>query len=170
MAERGFYDPKQPFPQTNAQDLIGYREFYDLEYAMPKSREEGVALSLASNGVEVEWFARDMLKVGTGDALKILNDEYLEIRDRYPGEFALMADTHALEGDCRPIVEDMIRKGMSDPIEPTWTGTCKNRNVLTRRRGPEPAARKRSPASLYNLCSPLRRYGLGSRCAGLAAP
>ena len=37
MAERGFYDPKQAFPQTNAQDLIGYREFYDLEYAMPKS-------------------------------------------------------------------------------------------------------------------------------------
>jgi hypothetical protein len=30
MAERGFYDPKQEFPQTNAQDLIGYREFYDL--------------------------------------------------------------------------------------------------------------------------------------------
>src|SRR6202142_945992 len=50
MAERGFYDPKQAFPQTNAQDLIGYREFYDLEYAMPKSREEGETLSLASNG------------------------------------------------------------------------------------------------------------------------
>jgi hypothetical protein len=45
MAERGFYDPKREFPQTNAQDLIGYREFYDLEYAMPKSREEGVTLS-----------------------------------------------------------------------------------------------------------------------------
>jgi hypothetical protein len=56
MAERGFYDPKQEFPQTNAQDLIGYREFYDLEYAMPKAREEGVTLCLASNGGEVEWF------------------------------------------------------------------------------------------------------------------
>src|ERR1700730_14692579 len=111
MAERGFYDPKQPFPQTNAHDLIGYREFYDLEYAMPKSREEGVTLSLASNGGEVEWFARDMLKVSTGDALKVLNDEYLEIRDRYPGEFALMANAHALEEDCRPIVEGRIRKG-----------------------------------------------------------
>ena len=41
---------------------IGYREFYDLEYAMPKSREEGVTLSLASNGGEVEWFARDLLR------------------------------------------------------------------------------------------------------------
>jgi predicted TIM-barrel fold metal-dependent hydrolase len=116
MAERGFYDPKQPFPQTNAQDLIGYREFYDLEYAMPKSREEGVTLSLASNGGEVEWLARDLLKVSTGDALKILNDEYLEIRDGYPGEFALMANAHALEEGCRPIVEDMINQGGAKAI------------------------------------------------------
>jgi len=65
---------------------------------MPKQREGGVTLSLASNGGEVEWFARDLLQVSTGDALKILNDEYLEIRDRYPGEFALMANAHALEG------------------------------------------------------------------------
>jgi predicted TIM-barrel fold metal-dependent hydrolase len=116
MAERGFYDPKQQFPQTNAQDLIGYREFYDLEYAMPKSREEGVTLSLASNGGEVEWLARDLLKVSTSDALKILNDEYLEIRDGYPGEFALMANAHALEEDCRPIVEEMINKSGAKAI------------------------------------------------------
>ena len=116
MAERGFYDPKQAFPQTNSQDLIGYREFYDLEYSMPKSREEGVTLSLASNGGEVEWFARDMLRVSTGDALKILNDEYLEIRDRYPGEFALMANAHALEESCRPIVEEMITQGGAKAI------------------------------------------------------
>jgi predicted TIM-barrel fold metal-dependent hydrolase len=116
MAERGFYDPKQPFPQTNAQDLIGYREFYDLEYAMPKSREEGVTLSLASNGGEVEWLAGDLLKVSTGDALKILNDEYMEIRDGYPGEFALMANAHALEEGCRPIVEKMIGQGGAKAI------------------------------------------------------
>src|SRR5580693_6783052 len=92
------------------------RGFYDLEYAMPRSREEGVTLSLASNGGEVEWFARDLLKVSTSDALKILNNEYLEIRDRYPGEFALMANAHALEEDCRPIVEEMIRKGGAKAI------------------------------------------------------
>jgi hypothetical protein len=101
---------------ANAQDLIGYREFYDLEYAMPKSREEGVTLSLAGSGGEVEWFARDLLKVSTSDALKILNDEYLEIRDSYPGEFALMANAHALEENCRPIVEEMIRKGGAKAI------------------------------------------------------
>src|SRR5271167_4089849 len=108
MAERGLYDPNQEFPQTNAQDLICYREFFDLDYAMPKQRAGGVTLSLASNGGEVEWFARDMLQVSTIEALKFLNDEYLEIRDRYPGEFALMANAHALEEGCRPIVEEII--------------------------------------------------------------
>ena len=111
MAERGLYDPKKEFPQANAQDLICYREFFDLEYAMPKQREGGVTLNLASNGGEVEWFARDMLQVSTGDALKFLNDEYLEIKDRFPGEFALMANAHALEESCRPVVEEMISQG-----------------------------------------------------------
>ena len=69
---------KKEFPQSNAQDSICDREFFDLEYAMPKQCEGGVTLSLASNGGEVEWFARDMLQARTGDALKFLNDEYLE--------------------------------------------------------------------------------------------
>jgi len=116
MAKRGFYDPKQEFPQTNAQDLIGYREFYDLDYAMTRQRAEGVTLSIASNGGEVDWFARDMLQVSTVEALKFLNDEYLEISDRYPGEFALMANAHALEEGCRPIVEEMIRHGGAKAI------------------------------------------------------
>ena len=116
MAERGFYDPKREFPQTNAQDLIGYREFYDLDYAMPKQRDGGVTLSLASNGGEVDWLARDLLQVSTGEALKFLNDEYLEIRDRYPGEFALMANAHALEAGCRPVVEEMISQGGAKAI------------------------------------------------------
>src|SRR6202453_2846814 len=116
MAERGLYDPKQEFPQTNAQDLICYRDFFDLDYAMPKRREGGVTLSLASNGGEVDWFARDVLRVSTNDALKILNEEYLEIRDGYPGEFELMANAHALEEACRPIVEEMIRQGGAKAI------------------------------------------------------
>jgi hypothetical protein len=108
MAETGLYDQKQAFPQANDKDLICYREFFDLDYAMPKQRQGGVTLSLASNGGEVDWIARDLLQVSTGDALKFLNDEYLEIRDRYPDEFALMANAHALEESCRPIVEEMI--------------------------------------------------------------
>jgi len=57
-----------------------------------------------------------MLQVSTGEALKFLNDEYLEIRDRYPGEFALMANAHALEEVCRPIVEKMISQGGAKAI------------------------------------------------------
>jgi hypothetical protein len=50
------------------------------------------------------------------EALKFLNDEYLEIRDRYPGEFALMANAQALEEGRRPIVEEMISQGGAKAI------------------------------------------------------
>ena len=116
MAEAGLYDPKQGYPQTNAQDLISYRECFDLDYAMPIQREGGVTLSLITNGGEVPWIARDLLKVSTVEALKFLNDEYREISERYPGEFALTANAHALEEDCRPIVEEMIRQGGAKAI------------------------------------------------------
>lgn len=116
MADAGLYDPKQPFPQTNPLDFVCYRDFIDLDYAMPKQRRAGVTLSVASNGGEVEWIAKDLLKVSTGDALKFMNDEYLVIRDRFPGEFALMANAHALEESCRPIVEEMVRKGGAKAI------------------------------------------------------
>jgi len=108
--------PGQEFPQTNPEDFVVYRDFVDLDYAMPKQREGGVTLSLASNGGEVDWIARVLLRVSTGDALKFLNDEYLEIKDRYPGEFALMANAHALEESCRPIVEEMISQGDAKAI------------------------------------------------------
>jgi len=71
-------------------------DFAEKLFNKTRMREGGVTLSVASNGGEVDWLARDLLQVSTGDALKFLNDEYLEIRDRYPGEFALMANAHAL--------------------------------------------------------------------------
>ena len=116
MAEAGFYDPKKPFPQTNPQDFVGQREFFDLDYAMTIQREGGVTLSLVSNGGEVEWISQDLLKVSTGDALKFLRDEYREIEDSYPGEFAHMATAHALQESCRPIVDEMITKGGAKAI------------------------------------------------------
>jgi hypothetical protein len=69
MTERGLYDPKQAFPQTNAQAVICYRECFDLDYAMPRQREGGVTLSLITSGGEVDWIARDLLQVSTGEAL-----------------------------------------------------------------------------------------------------
>jgi predicted TIM-barrel fold metal-dependent hydrolase len=116
LAERGLYDPKQEFPQTNPLDFVCYRDFVDLDFAMPKQRKGGVTLSIASNGGEVEWLARQMLQVSTGDALKFLNDEYLGIQDRFPGEFELMANAHALEESCWPVVEELIRHGGAKAI------------------------------------------------------
>ena len=116
MAEAGLFDPKLPFPQTNPLDFVCYQDFVDLDYAMPKQRKAGVTLSVASNGGEVEWIAHDLLKVSTGDAIKFLNDEYLAVRDRFPGEFALMANAHALDESCRPIVEDFVKKGSARAI------------------------------------------------------
>jgi predicted TIM-barrel fold metal-dependent hydrolase len=116
MAARGLYDPKQDFPQTNPLDFVCYRDFVDLDYGVTKQREGGVTLSIASNGGEVDWIAQDLLKVSTGDAIKFLNEEYLEFQARFPGEFALMANAHALEESCRPIVEEMISQGGAKAI------------------------------------------------------
>src|SRR6202451_1462512 len=116
IEERGLLDPKQGFPQTNALDLMAYREVFDLDYAMPIQREGGITLSLMTNGGEVAWLAQDLLQGSTGDALKFFNDEYLEIMDRYPGEFAPTANAHALEEDCRPIVEKMISQSGAKAI------------------------------------------------------
>ena len=84
MEELGLLDPKKGFPQTNAQDLMAYREVFDLDYAMPIQREGGITLSLMTNGGEVPWIAQDLLKVSTVEGLKYLNDEYLDIMNRFP--------------------------------------------------------------------------------------
>src|SRR6202034_3494277 len=86
MAERGLLDPKQGFPQTNAQDLMAYREVFDLDYAMPIQREGGITLSLMTNGGEVPWIAQGLLQSSPGGGLKFFNDEYADIMNRYPGE------------------------------------------------------------------------------------
>jgi predicted TIM-barrel fold metal-dependent hydrolase len=116
MAERGLFDPKQGYPQTNAQDLMAYREVFDLDDAMPIQRGGGITLSLMTNGGEVPWIAQDLLQVGTVEGLKYLNDEYLDIMDRYPGEFVPAANAHALEEACRPVVADMIHQGGAKAI------------------------------------------------------
>jgi hypothetical protein len=62
-----------------------------------------------TNGGEVEWLARDLLKGSTVEGLKFFNDEYVEIMNRYPSELAPTANAHALEEACRPVVEEMTR-------------------------------------------------------------
>jgi hypothetical protein len=116
IEERGLLDPEQGFPQTNALDLMAYREVFDLDYAMPIQREGGITLSLITNGGEVEWLARDLLQGSTVEGRKFFNDEYLDIMDRYPGEFAPTANAHALEEACRSVVEEMICQGGAKAI------------------------------------------------------
>ena len=116
IEERGLLDPKQGFPQTNALELMAYREVFDLGYAMPIQRKGGITLSLMTNGGEVEWLARDLLQGSTVEGLKFFNDEYVEIMNRYPGEFVPTANAHALEEACRPVVEEMIRQGGAKAI------------------------------------------------------
>jgi len=129
-AEAGLFDPTKPFPQNAGLDVV-YREFVDLEYAMPAQREGGVTLSIASCGGEMTWIAKDLLDVSTGDALKFVNDEYLQIRDGYPGEFALMANAYALDESCRPIVEEMIVQGGAKAISISSSyGNGANREFL----------------------------------------
>ena len=94
IEERGLLDPKQGFPQTNALDLMAYREVFDLDYAMPIQRDGGITLSVMTNGGELEWLARDLLQGSTVDGIKFFNDEYVEIMDRYPGEFCA-------DGQCK---------------------------------------------------------------------
>lgn len=116
MDRAGLYDPTKPFPQTNPADLVVYRDFVDLDYGVGKQREGGVTLTISSNGGEVEWLAKDLLHVSTADAIAFLNDEYLEIEDTYPGEFAHMANAHALDESCRPVIEDLITSGGAKAI------------------------------------------------------
>jgi len=116
IEERGLLDPKHGFPQTNALDLMAYRGVFDLDYAMPIQREGGITLSLMTNGGEVEWLARDLLQPSTLEGLRFFNDEYVDIMNRYPGEFAPTANAHALEESCRPVVEEMIRQGGAKAI------------------------------------------------------
>src|SRR6202020_3166986 len=61
IEERGLLDPKQGFPQTNALDLMAYREVFDLDYAMPTQRKGGITLSLMTNGGEVARLGRELL-------------------------------------------------------------------------------------------------------------
>jgi predicted TIM-barrel fold metal-dependent hydrolase len=96
---------------NNAEDLMAYREVFDLDYAMPIQREGGITLSLMTNGGEVPWIAHDLLRVSTVDGLEYLNDEYVNIMNRFRGEFVPAANAHALEEASCSVVEEMIRHG-----------------------------------------------------------
>ena len=108
MVERGMFDDSKPLPQTNASDIVFYRDFVDLDYSMGPQREGGVTRAIASSGGEIEWVARKLLGSGPAEAARFVNAESVEIRERYPDDFALMANAHALDETTRADVERMM--------------------------------------------------------------
>ncbi len=110
MVERGMFDDDKPLPQTNASDIVFYRDFVDLDYAMGRQREGGVTCAIASGGGEVEWVAEKVLGSSPAEAARFVNDESLEIRNRYAADFVLMANAHALDEATQPDVERMMAR------------------------------------------------------------
>ena len=108
MVERGLFDNTKPLPQTNASDIVFYRDFVDLDYSMGPQREGGVTRAIASSGGEIEWVAEKLLGSSPAEAARFVNEESVEIRERYPDDFALMANAHALDATTRADVERML--------------------------------------------------------------
>ena len=108
LVENMGLDDSKPFPQVFGDEMFFYRESLDVDYSMEIQRQSGVTLCVNSYGGEVETFAQHVVKASTVDTLKFLNDESFELRDRFPGEVACMANAHALEESSRDVIDPLI--------------------------------------------------------------
>ena len=106
--ENGGLDDSKPLPQVTDEEVFYYREFVALDYSLEKSRQAGVTKSIISQGGELEIFAKHIIKQDTLDSMRFLNDEQMEIRERYPSDVACMANAHALEEGSRDIIDPLI--------------------------------------------------------------
>jgi predicted TIM-barrel fold metal-dependent hydrolase len=102
------FDDSKPLPQVFGDEMFFYRESVDVDYSMEIQRQSGVTLCVNSYGGEVETFSQLVIKASTVDTLKFLNDESFELRDRFPGEVACMANAHALEESSRDVIDPLI--------------------------------------------------------------
>lgn len=109
MREAGAYDTTKPLPQVdNDADLFFYRDWADNDYAMDVQRESGVSTAIISRGGQLEMFASNVMKTGMPDAVRRINEENLEIRERYPDAVETMVDVHALLPETRTVAEEML--------------------------------------------------------------
>lgn len=108
FVENGGLDDSSPLPQVTDNEVFFYREFVDMEYSMEVQRAGGVTMSIISQGGEVEMFAQQIIKREVTESLKFLNDEAMEIRERYPRDITCMANAHALEENSRSVIDPMI--------------------------------------------------------------
>jgi hypothetical protein len=108
LVDNGGLDDSKPLPQVTDSEQFYYRESVDADYSMEIQRQSGVSLSVISYGGEVEGFGEHIIKANTVDTLTFLNDEALELRDRFPDDIACMANAHALEEKTRDLIDPLI--------------------------------------------------------------
>ncbi len=101
LVDNGGLDDSKPLPQVTDSEQFYYRESVDADYSMEIQRQSGVSRSVISYGGEVEGFGQHIIRANTVDTLTFLNDEALELRDRFPDDIACMANAHALEEKTR---------------------------------------------------------------------
>src|SRR5271168_3624348 len=108
LVDNGELDDSKPLPQVTESEQFYYRESVDADYSMEIQRQSGVSLSIISYGGEVEGFGQHIIKANTVDTLTFLNDEALELRDRFPDDIACMANARALEEKTRDLIDPLI--------------------------------------------------------------
>jgi predicted TIM-barrel fold metal-dependent hydrolase len=108
LVDNGGLDDSKPLPQVTDSEQFYYRESVDADYSMEIQRQSGVSLSVISYGGEVEGFGERIIKANTVHTLTFLNDEALELRDRFPDDIACMANAHALEENTRDLIDPLI--------------------------------------------------------------
>ncbi len=108
LVDNGGLDDSKPLPQVTDSEQFYYRESVDADYSMEIQRQSGVSRSVISYGGEVEGFGQHIIKANTVDTLTFLNDEALELRDRFPDDIACMANAHALEEKTRDLIDPLI--------------------------------------------------------------
>jgi hypothetical protein len=84
-----------------------YAEWLDEQTTVAGQREGGITRALLSNGGELELLSQ----LAGGDepaTLRMLLEDKLELIERYPGDFGLMADANPFDEACRPLVEEAL--------------------------------------------------------------
>jgi predicted TIM-barrel fold metal-dependent hydrolase len=108
LARAGGYDPARPLPQAVGGNVL-YAEWLDEQTTVAGQRAGGVSRAILSNGGEVEM----MTQLAGGDqdtALRLLLDDKLQLIERYPNDFDLMADANPFDESCRSAVEEALTK------------------------------------------------------------
>lgn len=100
LVDNGGLDDSKPLPQVNDSEQFYYREPVDADYSMEIQRNQLRR--------EVEGFGEHIIKANTVDTLTFLNDEALELRNRFPDDIACMANAHALEENTRDLIDPLI--------------------------------------------------------------